>query len=88
MSTKDVSKSSYQWGHFGAIMFDVIVLAIIAFFAYRSRQLIGYSGKTSIKRSRVYFNLSIIFWLSIIVSIITLFGLIPVFQNYERIIIS
>ena len=88
MTDKHISMDGYQWGHFGAIIFDVIVFAIIAFFAYRTKGLIINSRKNVLKRSTITFNLNIIFWLSLVVAFVTLLGLIPVFKNYDRIIIS
>ena len=88
MSDKHVSMEGYQWGHFGAIMFDVIVSGIIAFLAYKTRYMIVSSSKNVLKRSQIVFNLKIIFWLSIIVAFVTLLGLIPVFQDHDRIVIS
>ena len=32
---KEISNSAYQWGHFGVIIFEVIVSAIIIYLAYR-----------------------------------------------------
>jgi hypothetical protein len=88
MSDKNISMASYQWGHFGAIMADVIVFGVIAFFAYRSRISIINSSGNSLRKTTLLFNLNVIFWLSIIVAFITLLGLIPVFKDYDRIIIS
>ena len=88
MSDKNISMSSYQWGHFGAIMFDVIVFSIIAFFAFRTREMVLHSNKNILRKGKIALNLSIIFWISIVVAIVTLLGLIPVFKDYDRIIIS
>ena len=88
MSDKNISMASYQWGHFGAIMADVIVFSVIAFFAYRTRTLIINSSGNILRKTTLLFNLNVIFWLSIIVAFITLLGLIPVFKDYDRIIIS
>lgn len=88
MSDKNISMSSYQWGHFGAIMADVVVFGVIAFFAYRTRILILNSRGNMLRKSTLLLNLNIIFWLSIVVAFITLLGLIPVFKDYDRIIIS
>ena len=80
--------SSYQWGHFGAIMFDVIVFSVISFFAFRTREMVLRSNKNILRKGKIALNLSIIFWISIVVAIVTLLGLIPVFKDYDRIIIS
>ena len=88
MSDKNISMSAYQWGHFGAIMFDVIVFSIIAFFAFRTREMVLRSNKNILRKGKIALNLSIIFWISIVVAIVTLLGLIPVFKDYDRIIIS
>lgn len=88
MTQKNVSLESYQWGHFGAIMFDVIISLIIAILAYRSRNMILNSGRTAIKKNILKLNLTIIFWLSVVVSIITLLGLIVIFNGDDKIIIN
>lgn len=88
MSDKNISMSGYQWGHFGAIMFDVVAFGTIAFFAYRTRQSIFYSKGNTLGKEKILFNLSIIFWLSIVVAFITLLGLIPIFKDYDEIVIS
>jgi len=88
MGDKHVSKEGYQWGHFGAIMFDVITFCVIAYFAYNTRRMIASSAKNVLKKSTIVFNLNIIFWLSIVVAFITLLGLIPIFQDDKRIVIS
>ena len=72
MSDKHVSMEGYQWGHFGAIMFDVVVFGVIAFFAYRTRHMIVSSGKNVLKKSQIVFNLNVIFWLSVIVAFINI----------------
>lgn len=88
MKEKNVSMAAYQWGHFGAIMFDVIISVIIAVLAYRSRSMILRSNKKAIERGILTFNLNIIFWLSVLVSIITIMGLIVIFQGDDKIIIN
>lgn len=88
MSDKNISMSAYQWGHFGAIMFDVIVFSVISFFAFRTREMVLRSNKNILRKGKIALNLSIIFWISIVVAIVTLLGLIPVFKDYDRIIIS
>ena len=88
MSDKNISMASYQWGHFGAILADVVVFSVIAFFSYRSRISIINSSGNTFRKTTLLFNLNVIFWLSIIVAFITLLGLIPVFKDYDRIIIS
>ena len=88
MSDKNISMSSYQWGHFGAIMADVVVFSVIAFFSYRTRTSILNGSGNTLRKTTLLFNLNVIFWLSIVVAFITLLGLIPVFKDYDRIIIS
>ena len=88
MTDKHISMSGYQWGHFGAIMFDAIVFTIIAFFAFRTREMILNSNSNVLRKTKIAFNLSVIYWLSIVVAFITLLGLIPVFRDYDRIVIS
>jgi hypothetical protein len=87
MAEKTISRHGYQWGHFGAIMADTIVFLIIAFLAFNSRRLYQKQKENFIFKS-VVTNLTVIIWLSLIFAIITLLGLIPVFKDYDKIIIE
>ena len=68
--SKDISMESYQWGHFGAIMFDVILGTIIFYCNYKNRNTLGKK---------------VTFWAACILILFSLLGLIPVFQNYDEI---
>ena len=89
-ATKNISMESYQWGHFAAIIVDFIVFIVIAYLAFRIKQKISTSAgfKDDTKKKYIKLRLDIIFWLSLIVGIVTMFGLIPVFKDYDQIIIS
>ena len=71
--TKDISMKSYQWGHFGAIIFNVILGSIIVFYNYRNRNTLGKK---------------VTFWTACVLILFSILGLIPVFQDYDKIIIS
>ena len=88
MSEKDISMENYQWSHFGAIIADVIVLGVIAYFSFKSKQIIISSDSNIIRKKALVFNLNLIFWLSIVVAFITLLGLVPIFMKYSKITIS
>ena len=68
--TKDISMKNYQWSHFGAILFDVILGSIIIRYTY---------GRKDRRGS---------FYVGVILVLFSLLGLIPVFQDYEKIVIS
>lgn len=88
--TKNISMEGYQWGHFAAIMVDFIVFIAIAYLAFNVKKKV-FSSMTlreSSKNNYVKLRLNIIFWLSLIVGIVTILGLIPVFKDYDQIIIS
>ena len=93
---KEISNSAYQWGHFGVIIFEVIVSSIIIYLAYRIknapevlREISIFEGKNakinvrqaSLRRIKLFAN--IIIWVSVLVIILSLLGLIPVFKNHE-----
>lgn len=93
--TKHISMDSYQWGHFAVILFDVIVYAIIAFFAVRIRNSIDtemyrIEGNT-IKRHKSVVNVNIrkyatyTLYISVFMIIFTTLGLWPVFKDYDKI---
>ena len=88
--TKNISMENYQWGHFAAIMVDFVVFIVIAYLAFRIKQKIftSVTFKDDTKKKYVKLRLDIIFWLSLIVGVVTMFGLIPVFKDYDQIIIS
>lgn len=90
MATKLISESSYRWGHFGAIMADFIIFIIIAYLAFMIKIRLSSSKGVRRKSNEKYINfrLNVIFWLSLVVGIITLFGLIPIFKDYDEIKIS
>tara|TARA_R110001592_G_scaffold207803_4_gene458783 strand:- start:583 stop:864 length:282 start_codon:yes stop_codon:yes gene_type:complete len=90
MSEKRVSMEGYQWGHFGAIIADVVVFSIIAYLAKSTANKIRNTKKFIYKETSLIFNLKVIFWLSLIFAIITLFGLWPIFNQDtdEDIVIS
>jgi len=93
---KEISNAAYQWGHFGVIIFEVIIFSIIAYLAFRIKNspevlkdvnTFG-NGDTKFKRKisslrRIKVFTTIIFWISILMIILSLLGLIPVFKNYE-----
>jgi len=94
--TKEISNAAYQWGHFGVILFEIIVSSIIIYLAYRIKNspevlknvnTFGNGDKifkrkiSSLRRIKLFAN--IIIWISVLVIIISLLGLIPVFKNYE-----
>ncbi len=93
--TKEISNAAYQWGHFGVILFEIIVSSIIIYLAYRIKNspevlknvnTFGNGDKifkrkiSSLRRIKLFAN--IIIWISVLVIIISLLGLIPVFNNY------
>ena len=93
---KEISNAAYQWGHFGVILFEIIVSSIIIYLAYRIKNspevlkninTFGNGDKifkrkiSSLRRIKLFAN--IIIWISVLVIIISLLGLIPVFKNYE-----
>ena len=91
MTTKTISESSYRWGHFAAIMIDFIIFIIIAYLAFVIKIRISSSNKSVRRKSNekyINFRLNIIFWLSLIIGFVTLFGLIPIFTDYDEITIS
>tara|TARA_R110002074_G_C12222132_1_gene637370 strand:+ start:11 stop:292 length:282 start_codon:yes stop_codon:yes gene_type:complete len=81
MSEKSVSMEGYQWGHFGAIMADVIVFSVIAYLANSTANKIRNTRKFIYKESSLVFNLRVIFWLSLVFGFITLLGLWPIFDQ-------
>ena len=95
MAPKEISMSANKWGHFGVIIFDVLVFAAIAYLSFRIKESLKYmkevniiAGKNKIKRKtnvslmRTKLFATIIFWLSIFMIVFTLFGLWPVFKDY------
>lgn len=93
---KEISNAAYQWGHFGVIIFEVIVYAIFIYLAYRIKNspevlkninTFGNGDKkfkrkiSSLRRIKLFAN--IIIWLSVLLIILSLLSLIPVFKNYE-----
>ena len=88
--TKNISMESYQWGHFAAIAVDFVVFIVIAYVAFRVKQkvLTSIKFKDNSNKKYIKLRLDIIFWLSLIVGIVTILGLIPVFKDYDQIIIS
>lgn len=88
--TKNISMESYQWGHFAAIIVDFIVFIVIAYLAISVKKKIfrSMTFRENDDKKYIKFRLNIIFWLSLIVGIVTIFGLIPVFKDYDQIIIS
>jgi magnesium-transporting ATPase (P-type) len=91
MSEKNISMETYQWSHFAAIMVDVIVFLIIAYLSYRIRNVVFLNDKNSVNTlavKKIRTAAFWIFWISIIIAIVTLFGLWPVFTDYDKIIIE
>lgn len=93
---KEISNAAYQWGHFGVIIFEVIIYAIFIYLAYRIKNApevlrnvntFGNGDKkfkrkiSSLRRIKLFAN--IIIWLSALLILLSLLGLIPVFKNYE-----
>lgn len=93
---KEISNAAYQWGHFGVIIFEVIIYIIFIYLAYRIKNAPGVlkevntftrgnkkirTRQASRRRIKVFAN--IIIWLSVLLIILSLLGLIPVFKNYE-----
>lgn len=93
--TKEISNKAYQWGHFGVIVAEVIVYAIFIYLAYRIQnspyvlreiRLTGNKGtlsKQDASLRKIKLFSTIIIWVSVLMIIVTLLGLIPVFKNYE-----
>jgi len=93
---KEISNSVYQWGHFGVIIFEVIIFSIIAYLSFRIKNApevlkdISTFGNSDTKFKRKISSLRrikvfamVIFWISLFMIVLSLLGLIPVFQNYE-----
>lgn len=93
---KEISNAAYQWGHFGVIIFEVIIYIIFIYLAYRIknapevlREVNTFTrGNKKIRtrqasRRRIKVFANIIIWLSVLLIILSLLGLIPVFKNYE-----
>ena len=81
---KKISMESYQWGHFGAIMADTIVFLIIAYLSFGIMK-----NPTLRTNGNTLYKLKWITGLSIVFAVITLLGLIPIFnKDYEEIIIN
>jgi magnesium-transporting ATPase (P-type) len=85
---KRISKQSYQWGHFGVIIAEALVFSGIGYLAWKTNYLIKHSNGNVLQKSKINRNLTIIFWISVIFLIITFLSLIPVFKDYNRIIIE
>ena len=93
---KEISNAAYQWGHFGVIIFEIIIFSIFIYLAYRIKnapevlkEVNTFSnGNKKIRtgqasRRRIRFFANIIIWVSVFMIILSLLGLIPVFKNYE-----
>ena len=88
MSKKDISMESYQWGHFAAIIVDAIIFSVIAYLAWSVKGMIKREEKNFLDKGIAITRLKIIFWLGVFFAFITLLGLIPVFKDYDEIVIN
>ena len=94
--TKEISNAAYQWGHFGVIIFEIIIYAIIIYLAFRIKnspevlqdiKTFGNGDRklkrkiSSLRRIKIFAN--VIIWLLVLLIILNLLGLIPIFKNYE-----
>jgi glucan phosphoethanolaminetransferase (alkaline phosphatase superfamily) len=69
-TTKNITKEAYAWGHFGVILFHLIIACLLTF------------NKIIFKneyRLRKWFQ-----WIGIILLIVSLLALVPIFMYYNK----
>ena len=69
-TTKNVSKEGYVWGHFGTILFHLIIALLLIF----NRRF--FNGEEKLRR---WF-----FWIGIVLAIFSILALIPIFMHYNK----
>ena len=70
---KHIDMEKYQWGHFGTILFHLIVGGVIIYY----------------NRSRSSSEKRISFWAGVILFFVSLLALLPIFnKDYDKIIIG
>lgn len=70
---KEISMEAYQWGHFGTILFHLIIGSLIVYYNYTEKSKLGRK---------------VTLWAAIVLIIVSLLALIPVFKDYDEIVIS
>ncbi len=70
MTTKEISRDQYAWGHFGVILFHLIISGALIYMAFR------FPGEKKAKRY--------IFFLGLILGLVSVLALIPIFNHYNE----
>jgi Na+/melibiose symporter-like transporter len=70
MTTKKISRDGYAWGHFGVILFHLLIAGSLIYMAYR------FPGE---KKAKQY-----LFFLGLILGIVSILALIPTFNHYNE----
>lgn len=69
MGTQEVSQESFVWGHFGTILFHLIIASLLI-----------YWGKIDINHAKLK---RYIFWVGVILFVVSILALIPIFSHYD-----
>ena len=69
MGTQEVSQKSFVWGHFGTILFHLIIATLLI-----------YWSKTEINHAKLK---KYIFWIGVVLLIVSVLALIPIFSHYD-----
>jgi len=69
-TTKNISRDSYAWGHFGSILFHFIIALLLIF----NRKIFDTE-----ERLRRWF-----FWIGIVLALFSILALIPIFSKYNE----
>jgi hypothetical protein len=66
--TKNISRDAYVWGHFGVILFHLIIAGILIYMSFRYPE--GKNGKKYLLA------------LGVLLGIVAILSLVPIFRHY------
>ena len=67
-TTKNISRDAFAWGHFGTILFHLIIAILLVF----NHKIF----KEDVRKA--------FFWIGIILLIISILAMIPIFMHYNK----
>lgn len=69
MGTQEVSRDSFVWGHFGTILFHLIIAILLI-----------YWSKIDINHAKLK---KYIFYVGVVLFIVSILALVPIFSHYD-----
>ena len=70
VTVKQVSKDGFAWGHFGTILFHLLIAIALLYLSYRT------PSEEKVKRW--------LFWLGLILCVVSILAMIPIFMYYNK----